>query len=80
MENHSKQELYHLVDLQDCPCCGGSALLEEESGWCFYVTCMDCDRHTAEVEYRSAEGRESAARQAAYLWNIGKVLTGVPGE
>ncbi len=80
MENHSKQELFHLVDLQDCPCCGGSALLEEESGWCFYVTCMDCDRHTAEVEYRSAEGRENAARQAAYLWNIGKVLTGVPGE
>ena len=80
MENHSKQELYHLVDLQDCPYCGGSALLEEESGWCFYVTCMDCDRHTAEVEYRSAEGRESAARQAAYRWNIGKVLTGVPGE
>ena len=80
MENHSKQELYHLVDLLDCPCCGGSALLEEESGWCFYVTCMDCDRHTAEVEYRSPEGRENAARQAAYLWNIGKVLTGVPGE
>ena len=80
MENHSKQELFHLVDLQDCPCCGGSALLEEESGWCFYVTCMDCDRHTAEVEYRSPEGRENAARQAAFLWNIGKVLTGVPGE
>ena len=79
MENHSKQELFHLVDLQDCPYCGGSALLEEESGWCFYVTCMDCDRHTAEVEYRSPEGRENAARQAAYLWNIGKVLTGVPG-
>ena len=80
MENHSKQELFHLVDLQDCPYCGGSALLEEESGWCFYVTCMDCDRHTAEVEYRSPEGRENAARQAAYLCNIGKVLTGVPGE
>ena len=80
MENHSKQELYHLVDLQDCPCCGGSALLEEESGWCFYVTCMDCDRHTAEVEYRSEKDRESAARQAAYLWNVGKVLTGQPLE
>ena len=55
------------------------------SGTCFAdlgvnVTCVDCDRHTAEVEYRSPEGRENAARQAAYLWNIGKVLTGVPGE
>ena len=80
MDNHSNPELFQLVHLQDCPYFGGSALLEEENGWCFYVTCMDCDRHTAEVEYRSAEGRENAARQAAYLWNIGKVLTGVPGE
>lgn len=80
MENHTKPELYHLFDLQDCPYCGGGALLEEENGWCFYVTCMDCDRHTAEVEYRAEKDREAAARQAAYLWNIGKVLTGVPGE
>ena len=80
MENQPKQEFYHLFDLQDCPYCGGSALLEEENGWCFYIACMDCDRHTAEVEYRSDAGREEAARQAAYLWNIGKVLTGTPGE
>ena len=63
--NNSYPELYHLVDLQDCP---------------FYVTCMDCDRHTVEVEYRSPDKREEAARQAAYLWNVGKLLTGTPGE
>ena len=74
------EDLYEKITLQDCPCCGGSGLLEEEQGWCFYVTCMDCDRHTAEVEYRTESGREEAARQAAWLWNIGKVLTGVPGE
>ena len=78
--NNSYPELYHLVDLQDCPYCGGSALLEEENGWCFYVTCMDCDRHTVEVEYRSPDKREEAARQAAYLWNVGTLLTGTPGE
>ena len=65
--NNSYPELYHLVDL-------------EEHGWCFYVTCMDCDRHTVEVEYRSPDKREEAARQAAYLWNVGKLLTGTPGE
>lgn len=75
-----KEDLHALISLQDCPYCGGAALLEEEQGWCFYVACMDCDRHTAEVEYRTEEKREEAARQAAYLWNLGKVLTGVPGE
>lgn len=75
-----REDLHALISLQDCPYCGGAALLEEEQGWCFYVACMDCDRHTAEVEYRTEEKREEAARQAAYLWNLGKVLTGVPGE
>ena len=78
--NDNRQNLHELISLQDCPYCGGAALLEEEQGWCFYVTCVDCDRHTAEVEYRTPEGREEAARGAAYLWNLGKVLTGVPGE
>ena len=75
-----REDLHALISLQDCPYCGGAALLEEEQGWCFYVACMDCDRHTAEVEDRTEEKREEAARQAAYLWNLGKVLTGVPGE
>ena len=78
--NEKNADLYERLSLQDCPYCGGSALLEEEHGWCFYVTCMDCDRHTAEVEYRTQAERENAASQAAYLWNLGKVLTGVPGE
>ena len=37
-------------------------------------------RHTAEVEYRTPAAREEAARTAAYLWNLGKVLTGQPLE
>ena len=75
-----KVNLHELLPLQDCPWCGGAGLLEEEEGWCFYVACMDCDRHTAEVEYRAPAEREDAARRAAYLWNIGKVLTLTPGE
>ena len=31
-----------MIDLYDCPFCGGAGLLEEENGWCWYVTCMDC--------------------------------------
>lgn len=68
------------IPLQDCPLCSGPALLEEEQGWCFYVTCLDCGCHTAEVEYRSADQREAAARATAELWAHGKVISSNPGE
>ena len=73
-------DLYESIELQDCPVCGGTALLEEEQGWCWAVTCSDCACHTAEVDYHKAEEREAAAKQAAYLWNIGKVISYNPGE
>lgn len=68
------------VELLDCPRCNGPALLEEESGWCCYVTCMDCGCHTAEVAYKSEKERKEAIEKAAHLWNIGKVLSSEPGE
>lgn len=73
-------EIYKEVDLFECPLCGGPSVLEEESGWCFYVSCMDCGCHTAEVAYNNPEGRLDAAKQAGHLWNIGKVLPSEPGE
>ena len=73
-------DIHELIELQDCPICHGAALLEEEEGWCFYATCLDCGSHTAEVEYKKPEQREEAAKKAAYLWNIGKVLNSNPNE
>ena len=35
------------IELQICPHCGGDGILEDENGWCCYVTCMDCGAHTA---------------------------------
>ena len=35
-------DLYHDIDLQDCPLCHGPGIIEEEAGWCLYVTCLDC--------------------------------------
>ena len=29
------------IELQICPHCGGDGILEDENGWCCYVTCMD---------------------------------------
>lgn len=68
------------VDLQDCPICHGAGLLEEENGWCLYVSCLDCGCHTAEVSFRSEEEKLQAARHAATLWNVGKVIASGLGE
>ncbi len=73
-------EIYEKIDLLDCPRCGGTASLEEENGWCWYVMCVDCGAQTAAFEFKSPDEREQAARTAAHLWNIGKVMRGGIGE
>ena len=67
------------INLQDCPICGGAGLLEEEQGWCFYVSCLDCGAHSVEGAYRKSEDREDAARRAADVWNLGKVIPETSG-
>ena len=71
-------ESYQEIELQECPICGGAGLMEEENGWCFYVACLDCGSHTAEIRYERPAERLDAAQRAAHLWNIGKVLTDTP--
>ena len=68
------------LELQDCPFCGGVGLLEEEGGWCWYVMCLDCGAQTGHFEYKTPAGRAEAARRAAQIWNIGKVVRGDIGE
>ena len=68
------------IELLDCPLCQGPSLLEEENGWCFYAMCLDCGCQTAEIEYKTPEARLDAAKQAAHLWNMGKVIPCSPGE
>ena len=74
------EDIINEIDLQDCPLCKGPGVLEEEGGWCFYAMCMDCGCHTAEIPYKTNEERMQAAKNAAHLWNIGKVLRSDPGE
>lgn len=73
-------DIYKEIDLADCPCCGGGGLLEEENGWCWYVMCLDCGAQTASVQYQGEEDRFEAAKNAAMLWNMRKVLRPDPGE
>ena len=71
-------DIFHEIELEECPVCRGAGLLEEENGWYIYVGCVDCGSRTAELPYHSPEERIEAARQAARLWNMGKVIhTGV---
>ena len=54
-------ELYEEIELQECPICGGPAALEEENDWSFYVACLDCGAHTADIRYASGDTRRDAA-------------------
>ena len=74
------EQILKEIERQDCPLCRGTGALEEEGGWCFYVSCLDCGAHTAEIPYKTKEERLTAARNASHLWNIGKVLRPDPGE
>ena len=73
-------DIYEVNPLQDCPYCGGAGLLEEENGWCWYAMCLDCGAQTGSFPYDTPEGRLKAAQQAAYTWNIGKILRGGVGD
>ena len=73
-------DLFKEIELQDCPFCGGPGLLEEENGWCWYVMCLDCGAQTGAFEFKTPAERPEAARKAAYVWNIGKVVRGDIGE
>lgn len=72
--------IYEELELHDCPYCGGAGLLEDEQGWCWYAVCMDCGAQTAHFEYRGEAQRAEAARMAAQLWNMGKIVRGNIGE
>ena len=72
--------LHEELSLHDCPYCSGAGLLEEEQGWCWYVMCMDCGAQTAQIEYKTPQEREEAARTAARLWNFGKIMRSGIGD
>ena len=73
-------ELYQDIDLQDCPLCHGPGIIEEEAGWCLYVTCLDCGCRTAELAYHAEEERQEMAKKVALSWNLGKVIYTGPGD
>jgi hypothetical protein len=73
-------EIYDEIELSGCPYCGGAGLLDDGNGWCWTVTCMDCGSQTGAFAFTDSESRKAAARRAAYVWNIGKVISSDLGE
>lgn len=72
--------IYEEIELMDCPYCGGAGLLDDGNGWCFNVTCMDCGSQTGDFKYENEEERLKAAKDAAMVWNMGKVIRADIGE
>jgi len=71
---------FNSIELQCCPLCQGTGLIETENDWCVYVTCLDCGSHTIEVSYKNEEQKLEAAKTVASLWNVGKIVSNAIGE
>ncbi len=69
-----------MVEISECPHCGGGAILEEECGCSYYVMCLECGCHSVNIDFKSEDERLEAARRTAELWNCGKVISSEPGE
>ena len=73
-------DIYNEIELEGCPFCGGAGLLDDGSGWCWTVTCMDCGSQTGEFAFNNETERVEAAKNAAKVWNLGKVIRSDLGE
>ena len=62
------------IEWEDCPVCRGAGCIEDEQGWCMYACRPNCGTESAHVSCKTPEERLEAARQAAHLWNTGKVI------
>lgn len=68
-------------ELMPCKVCHEDlAFVEEEGGWCVYIVCPNCGTQTAFCRFDKGQSREEAVKQAADLWNMGKVIAERRGE
>ena len=53
-----------MIELFDCPICGGPGVMFDEGGWALNVQCCDCGAHTVYVEYNNDAEKQEAERRA----------------
>ena len=46
-----------LVEIYECPLCGGAGILEEDCGSSYYVTCLECGCHSVKIDFKSDDDR-----------------------
>ena len=80
IDKSPNMDIEKMIAINDCPLCDGGALLEEECGCGYYVMCLECGCHSVTIDFHSDEERLDAAKSAAMLWNMGKVISSSPGE
>ena len=73
-------EIYEMLELNECPKCGGTGYLEDEGTNGVYISCIDCDAHTVVIDFKTPEDKLEAAKKAAGVWNSGKAISSHPGE
>ena len=79
-ERKQNMNIEELVEVHECPVCGGAGLLEEECGSSYYVMCTECGAHSVNIDFKTEEERLTAAQKTAMLWNTGKVIKSEQGE
>ena len=42
-----------LVEIYECPLCGGAGILEEDCGSSYYVTCLECGCHSVNIDFKT---------------------------
>lgn len=75
-------DIYKMVEVGDCPQCGGTGMLEEEPGTGYFVTCVECGTHSVIVDFTedTESARIIAAKKTAELWNEGRAISSARGE
>ena len=68
------------IELEPCPDCEGTGVLEYEEGWCVWAECTCCGTKTAFLTYKTEEEKAKAERGSMDLWNARKVIHARPGE
>ena len=54
-----------LVEIYECPLCGGAGILEEDCGSSYYVTCLECGCHSVNIDLNQT--RTDLMQQSALL-------------
>ena len=54
-----------LVEIYECPLCGGAGILEEDCGSSYYVTCLECGCHSVNIDFKSDD--DDLMQQSALL-------------